>query len=202
MSNFFTYAERISLQKFLGEGLTFKEIARTLGKDPSTISREVRKHMSKVATGRPGYPYNPCKHRTTCRAKKLCSRGECHRSSIQYCKLCTDCSKHCPDFLEEICTSRFKVPYVCNGCSQIDKCTLMKNIYDVEHVQYKVHDVISQSRSGRFTYLKRYHPTHAYRIHGFRQYALERTNKYYKLEKRTSKQRNGFSLQYCCNMLI
>ncbi|MCR4786608.1 MAG: helix-turn-helix domain-containing protein, partial [Oribacterium sp.] len=41
MSNFFTYAERISLQKFLGEGLTFKEIARTLGKDPSTISREV-----------------------------------------------------------------------------------------------------------------------------------------------------------------
>ena len=50
MSNFFTYAERISLQKFLGEGLTFKEIARTLGKDPSTISREVRKHMSQVVT--------------------------------------------------------------------------------------------------------------------------------------------------------
>ncbi|MBQ8031101.1 MAG: helix-turn-helix domain-containing protein, partial [Butyrivibrio sp.] len=31
------------------------EIARTLGKDPSTISREVRKHMSEMATGRPGY---------------------------------------------------------------------------------------------------------------------------------------------------
>ena len=73
MSNFFTYAERISLQKFLGEGLTFKEIARTLGKDPSTISREVRKHMSQVATGRPGYPYNPCKHRKSCRVKNLCT---------------------------------------------------------------------------------------------------------------------------------
>ena len=151
MSNFFTYAERISLQKFLGEGLTFKEIARTLGKDPSTISREVRKHMSQVATGRPGYPYNPCKHRKSCRIKNLCVRGECHRPATQYCKLCTDCSKHCPDFLEEICTSRFKVPYVCNGCSQIDKCTLMKNIYDAEHAQYKAHDVISQSRSGLCT---------------------------------------------------
>ena len=151
MSNFFTYAERISLQKFLGEGLTFKEIARTLGKDPSTISREVRKHMSQVATGRPGYPYNPCKHRKSCRAKNLCSRGNCHRQSVQYCKLCPDCSKHCPDFLEEICSSRFKVPYVCNGCSQISKCTLMKNIYDAEHAQYKAHDVISQSRSGLCT---------------------------------------------------
>ena len=151
MSNFFTYAERISLQKFLGEGLTFKEIARTLGKDPSTISREVRKHMSQVATGRPGYPYNPCKHRKSCRAKNLCSRGDCHRQSVQYCKLCSDCSKHCPDFLEEICSSRFKVPYVCNGCSQISKCTLMKNIYDAEHAQYKAHDVISQSRSGLCT---------------------------------------------------
>ena len=151
MSNFFTYAERISLQKFLGEGLTFKEIARTLGKDPSTISREVRKHMSQVATGRPGYPYNPCKHRKSCRAKNLCSRGNCHRQSVQYCKLCPDCSKHCPDFLEEICSSRLKVPYVCNGCSQISKCTLMKNIYDAEHAQYKAHDVISQSRSGLCT---------------------------------------------------
>lgn len=151
MSNFFTYAERISLQKFLGEGLTFKEIARTLGKDPSTISREVRKHMSQVATGRPGYPYNPCKHRKSCRVKNLCSRCDCHRQSVQYCKLCTDCSKHCPDFIEEICSSRFKVPYVCNGCSQISKCTLMKNIYDAEHAQYKAHDVISQSRSGLCT---------------------------------------------------
>ena len=150
MSNFFTYAERISLQKFLGEGLTFKEIARTLGKDPSTISREVRKHMSEMATGRPGYPYNPCKHRKNCRIKNLCG-GACHRSSSNYCKLCQDCTSHCPDFLEEICTSRFKAPYVCNGCGQIEKCTLLKNIYDAEHAQYKAHDVITQARSGLCT---------------------------------------------------
>lgn len=151
MAKFFTYAERISLQKFLAEGLSFKEIGRTLGKDPSTISREVRKHMSQAATGRPGYPYNPCKHRKTCRAKKVCGSAGCHRPSAQYCKLCPDCSKHCPDFLEEVCTCRFKVPYVCNGCAQIDKCTLLKNIYDAEHAQYKAHDVITSSRSGLCT---------------------------------------------------
>jgi IS30 family transposase len=69
MSAFLTYAERISLQKFLAEGLSFKEIGRTLGKDPTTISREVRKGMSEAATGKPGYPYNPCKHRKECRKK-------------------------------------------------------------------------------------------------------------------------------------
>ena len=151
MGHFFTYAERISLQKFLGEGISFKEIGRTLGKDPSTVSREVRRHMSQIATGRPGYPFNPCKHRKSCRVKNICGKKECHRPSTQYCKLCPECSKLCPDFIEEVCTNRFKVPYVCNACMQISKCTLLKNIYDAEHAQYKSHDVISQSRSGLCT---------------------------------------------------
>ena len=67
MSNYYTYAERISLQKFLAEGLSFKEIGKLLNKDPSTISREVRKHLSVIATGCPGHPFNPCKNRTLCR---------------------------------------------------------------------------------------------------------------------------------------
>ena len=91
MSKYFTYAERITLQKLLGVGLTFKEIGRRLGKDGTTISREVRKHMSVVATGYPGYPYNPCKNRRSCRKKNLCGKENCHRRSVQYCKLCPDC---------------------------------------------------------------------------------------------------------------
>lgn len=151
MSKFFTYAERITLQKFLGEGLTFREIARELNKDPSTISREVRKHMSQVATGRSGYSYNPCKKRRNCRIKRICGKGECHRLSAQFCKMCPDCTLHCTEFVEEICASRFKPPYVCNGCAKIGKCTLLKNIYDAEHAQYKAHDVLSQARSGLCT---------------------------------------------------
>ena len=42
----FTHDERISLHNFLKEGLGIREIARRLGRDPSTISREVKRNSS------------------------------------------------------------------------------------------------------------------------------------------------------------
>lgn len=63
MANFFTYEERLTLQKLLKEGLSFKKITAQLHKDPSTISREVRKYAVEIATGKPGYPFNACKNR-------------------------------------------------------------------------------------------------------------------------------------------
>ncbi|NFU79200.1 IS30 family transposase [Clostridium sporogenes] len=147
MSKFFTYEERLELQKCLKESLSFKEISRRLGKNPTTISREVRKYSSKIATGYPGFPFNACKKRINCRNKKVCGK-ECTRKSAIYCKLCTSCNSNCPDFIEEVCTARFRVPYVCNGCKTIGKCTLLKNVYDAEHAHIKAHESISQSRSG------------------------------------------------------
>ena len=147
MSKFFTYDDRLEIQKGLKENESFKSIAKRLGKSPSTISREVRNYLSEVATGHPGFPFNACKNRFDCRVKKICGR-DCTRTSTQYCKLCRDCNLHCPDFVEEICTARFRVPYVCNGCETIGKCSLMKNIYDAEHAHIKSHKVISESRSG------------------------------------------------------
>jgi len=40
------------------------------------------------------------------------------------------------------------VPYVCNGCEQISKCTLLKNLYDTEHAHTKAYESISESRGG------------------------------------------------------
>ena len=68
MSNYFTYEERLILQKLLKEGLSFKKIAAQLHKDPSTISREVRKYAIPLATGKPGYSFNSCRKRW-----KICS---------------------------------------------------------------------------------------------------------------------------------
>ena len=118
MSKFFTYEDRLNLQKYLKESCSFKEIGRRLGKNPTTISREVRKYLSEVATGFPGFPYNACRSRFNCRKKGICGK-ECTRTSTVYCKLCQKCNDHCEDFGEEICTARFRVPYVCNGCEQI-----------------------------------------------------------------------------------
>ena len=39
MSKFFTYEDRLSLQKYLKDSLAFKEIARRMDKNPTTISR-------------------------------------------------------------------------------------------------------------------------------------------------------------------
>ena len=63
MSKFFTYEDRLSLQKYLKDSLAFKEIARRMDKNPTTISREVRNYSSHVATGYPGFPFNACKNR-------------------------------------------------------------------------------------------------------------------------------------------
>jgi len=147
MSKFFTYEGRLNLQKYLKDSVSFKEIARLMDKNPTTISREVRKYSSEVATGYPGFPFNACKNRFDCRKKKVCGK-ECTRKSDVYCKLCQSCNTHCIDFIEEICTARFRVPYTCNGCEIIGKCTLLKNIYDAEHAHIKAHEKISTSRSG------------------------------------------------------
>lgn len=147
MSKFFTYEERLELQKYLKESLSFKEISRRLGKNPTTISREVRKYSSEIATGYPGFPFNNCKNRINCRNKNVCGK-ECTRKSAIYCKLCTSCNSNCPEFIEEVCTARFRIPYVCNCCKTIGKCSLLKNIYDAEHAHIKAHESISQSRSG------------------------------------------------------
>lgn len=150
MPNFFTYEERLTLQKYLKEGLSFKKIAEQLNKDPSTISREIRKYTVEVATGKPGYSFNACKNRMTCKIKPptLCGEACTRKNSYgMMCRICR-CNEHCADFVEEICTARFRVPYVCNGCPTLDKCTLLKTFYDAEKAHVKATQVISQSRCG------------------------------------------------------
>lgn len=153
MAKFFTYEERLTLQKLLKEGLSFKKIAAQMHKDPSTISREVRKYAVEIATGKPGYSFNACKNRMTCKIKSpaLCGK-DCTRksSSGTMCRICR-CNEHCPDFVEEVCAVRVHAPYVCNACPTIGRCTLLKTFYDAEKAHLKSHQVISESRSGLST---------------------------------------------------
>ena len=150
MSGFFTYEERLLLQKHLKEGLSFKKIAAMLQKDPSTISREVRKYSVEIATGKSGFSFNACKNRMSCmiQAPSLCGK-ECSRkhSQVLHCRNCR-CNEHCLNFIEEICTARMHAPYVCNACPSIGKCTLLKTFYDAEKAHLKAHQTISHSRSG------------------------------------------------------
>ena len=51
MSNYITYEERMEIENCLHNGKSFGQIAKELGKDRSTISREIRKHSVIERTG-------------------------------------------------------------------------------------------------------------------------------------------------------
>lgn len=66
MSNYITYEERMEVENCLFNGKSFGEIAKVLGKDRSTISREVRKHSLIERSGYGANGYNACVHRDSC----------------------------------------------------------------------------------------------------------------------------------------
>ena len=61
-----TLDDRITIQKALKEGQTFVEIGALIGKDPSTVSKEVKAHLDYRNTGTRSRGYNPCRHRKRC----------------------------------------------------------------------------------------------------------------------------------------
>lgn len=147
MSKFLTYDERLEIQKGLKNQLSFGQIALTINKDRTTVAKEIKKYSFEQKTGYSSYPYNACKHRKTCAKKNICPLG-CTRPSKYKCSLCTLCNDICEDFVEEVCTTKIKPPYVCNGCKQLNKCTLKKMFYDAEEAHLRCQEHISDCRSG------------------------------------------------------
>ena len=145
--------DRIEIQKGLKDGKTFAEIGAAIGRDGSTISKEVRGHLIIKETGTRSRPYNPCINRRNCLHEgdlcgELCMKAySWHRE--KYCCICEmTCFKHCKDFKEEICKTLAKPPYVCNGCRELRSCTLKKKVYDAKEAQKEYEVVRSESRQG------------------------------------------------------
>jgi IS30 family transposase len=137
--------ERATIEVRLRERASFTEIGRELGKDPSTISKEVRLHCQTVRKG----TFNPCAKRTSCsllgEACKQCKHP--HRS---ICKRCPyrNCYEYCKNFEELVCNKLSKPPYVCNGCLQRQSCKLEKHIYSAKTAQKNYESTRSESRQG------------------------------------------------------
>ena len=147
MSKFLSYEDRMIIAQRLQENASFGAIGKELGKDRTTIAKEIKKYSYDKKSGRPGYPYNPCKFRATCKAKRICGTSCTHQSAYK-CSLCSECTLHCSDFVEDVCSVKNKPPYVCNGCSQLPKCTLLKRIYDPADAHERAHHVVSEARTG------------------------------------------------------
>ena len=149
MSHYTTFEERLEIESGLRGGLSFGEIAKQVGKDRSTISREVRKYAVCEKLGSAAITHNACRSRVDCIKRHICT-SECRKPSVKNCKLCGFCNDVCPDFEEQVCVSRFKPPYVCNGCEERSHCSLEKTMYHATEAQKKAERDISESRRGVF----------------------------------------------------
>ena len=81
--------ERNRLERYLNKDLSFRSIAESIGKNPSTISREVQKRRISSRKTSESCVLNNCQHRFECKIEGLCKKfqtscnGKCctYRSS-------------------------------------------------------------------------------------------------------------------------
>lgn len=140
-----TDEERMLIQNWLKAGISIKEIARSLEKSTSTVSREIRKHAKDVDKFAPYRPHNRCINRTECNNRFLClEKTDCARK----CSTCSKCNKVCPDYEEQVCHLLFEPPYVCNGCTLESQCVMRKKYYFHKQAHEAYRENLVEARTG------------------------------------------------------
>lgn len=141
-------SDRFFIEQELLRHSSFKYIGEMLHKDPTTISKEIRKNS---------YSKAPIKHYRYCKScvhyPKCKNSNVCGDSSCKY--VCARCmvghpTEHCSQFMpyDMYCFRWRKPPYVCNGCDRIHLCTLEQRYYDAKKAQKKYEQTLSDSRRG------------------------------------------------------
>lgn len=101
------------------------DIARTIGKDPSTVAKEIKKHRKLSPRNTFNYAV-PCIHIKQCRGCK----GKCFR------------------FEEQTCSFRDRSPGACNKCPNMQKCHLDKYFYYANRANEEYLYTLVDSREG------------------------------------------------------
>lgn len=140
-------SDRTTIEAELDKGSSFKHIALALDKDPSTISKEVRSHLTIETVGGFRRKYNACVSRYQCTKSRICHPCKAPRR-YKLCKSCGLCNAVCPEFVPYDCPRLAKPPYVCNGCKSRPECTLKKQFYHAQLAYDEYRSLLSESRSG------------------------------------------------------
>ena len=120
-----TLEERKSIQDGIENELTKVQIAKNIGKDPTTVGKEI-KNRRKLK------PRNPFNNPITCTKFKQC--GICHGKCAEY---------------EEIkCLRRDRKVGACNLCPDISKCKLDKFFYYAKQAHESYLYTLSDAREG------------------------------------------------------
>ena len=143
-----TQDDRVTIEKCLDAKTTLCHIAQELGKDPTTIAKEIKKHRIFQQHNTFNDKPNRCALAPSCHRKNLCEifAPICKKE----CKYCPRCHKHCPDFIpyDYHCKLTDKAPYVCNGCQKKAQCRLDKYFYRATKAQKEYKTILSESRTG------------------------------------------------------
>ena len=145
MASHMNLSERNQICFGLDTGKTIFQIADEIGRDRSTVSREIRKHTQIVDSGAKCRIKNRCLNRRKCTIIQLCEdRPDCTRK----CASCVHCNSKCPDYVEEKCQKLLVTPYVCNGCEDHHNCVLLKRFYIPDIAQKEYRETLTAAREG------------------------------------------------------
>ena len=113
-----TLEERKVIEVGIGNGSTKKAISETIGKDPTTVAKEIRAHRELK-------PRNAFNRPILCARRKDCRKKPCVAK--------------CEDYEEPKCRHRDVSPGACNKCASLGKCVMDKYLYDAEaaHAEYR-----------------------------------------------------------------
>ena len=120
-----TLSDRVAIEAGLCTGKTLKKIAEDIGRNPTTISREIKTNRSYIHGS--FYLNNDCKYARRCTQKHVCTDKYCETPCVK-CRN-YDCREGCPRYTPLRCSQIEKPPYVCNRCPQKDRCNKNRYIY-------------------------------------------------------------------------
>lgn len=123
-----TLSDRVAIEAGLCTGKTLKKIAEDIGKNPTTISREIKNNRSYIRGS--FYLNNDCKYARRCARKHICTNKYCETPCVK-CRQ-YDCRDGCSAYIPLKCVQIEKPPYVCNRCPKKDKCNKNRYIYSAK----------------------------------------------------------------------
>ena len=140
--------QRSEIEDGLNNRMTFQAIAGRIGKDPTTIGKEVksRRFLKTVGSSAHGYGINRCSFYTSCPVKHLCGKMHCSK----LCRTCRghNCNQLCRAFKERQCSRLSQAPYVCNGCQSTGGCRMDRYYYRATQAQLIYKRMLSDTRTG------------------------------------------------------
>lgn len=130
MGKHLTLDQRIAIQVGLERDQSIRAIARGIGKPPRTVAREIKQRRERHDETRYGRINNRCVHRNHCANWKDC-RG-----------------RGCAQYREEICPRTVSSPYVCNGCGDLNRCPLVRYLYNAKMADRQYRSTLKDCREG------------------------------------------------------